>query len=258
MRKPIIAAQLFTVRDLLADKNEDEIREVLTRIRDIGYEAIQISGVGEITPERAEIYRKISEELRLDVCATHFSLPYMEENTDWVLEVHKMWDCKYVGVGAMPIECKSSDQLDAFVARMNTLGRKLGEGGVQLIYHNHKFEFEKIDGVPWLEYLLDRFDPEYVQLELDTHWVQAGGANPVTWIKKVAGKMGVMHLKDFVICDDEVRFAEIGRGNLEWDKILEVAAESGVEYAAVEQDCHTDDPIESLRVSFDYLAMLVM
>ncbi len=93
-------------------------------------------------------------------------------------------------------------------------------------------------------------------MEIDTYWVQAGGANPVTWIKKVSGNMGVMHLKDFRIVDDEQQFAEIGQGNMEWVEILEAANEVGVIYAAVEQDSFTEDPLESLRVSYDYLKSL--
>ncbi|GKX31447.1 AP endonuclease [Vallitalea longa] len=256
MNKPIIAAQLFTVRELIADKSEAEIREVLTKIRKIGYKAIQISGVGEVTPEKAEIFSKIAKELEFDICATHFNIKYMQENIDWVIKIHKMWDCQYAGVGIMPKEYQQSDKLCEFVDIMNEVGKKLKKAGIQLIYHNHKMEFELKDGQPWLQYLYDNFNSEYVQLELDVHWVQAGGANPVTWINKVAGNMGVMHLKDYRIVNNEVQFAEIGKGNLEWTKILEAAYNAGVTYAAVEQDRHTDDPVQSLKESFDYLSTL--
>lgn len=256
MKKPIIAAQLFTVRELLNGKSQDEIRKVLTQIKGIGYNAVQISGIGEVTKEVADIYQRVVADLELDVCATHFSLEYMEENVDWVIEIHKKWQCSYAGVGIMPEALRSSEKLDEFIQRMNTLGKKLKEAGIWLIYHNHKLEFEKINGIPWLQYLLDNFDSSCVQLELDTYWVQAGGANPVTWIEKVTGNMGVMHLKDMRIVDNEQQFAEIGQGNLEFVKILEAANDAKVIYAAVEQDRFTDDPIESLRVSFEYLSTL--
>lgn len=256
MKKPIIAAQLFTVRELLADKSEEEIRKVLTEISQIGYQAIQISGVGLVTPEKAEIFRKVASELKLDICATHFAADYMEDNLDWVIKVHKLWDCSYAGVGIMPESYRQADKLDDFVILMNDLGKQLKEAGIQLIYHNHKLEFEQKDGQTWLDYLYQHFNPDYVQMELDVYWVQAGGGSPVTWINKVAGKMGVMHLKDYRIVKDEVQFAEIGQGNLEWVPILEAANEAGVTYAAVEQDRFTDDPIQSLKESYDYLMTL--
>lgn len=253
MKKPIIAAQLYTVRDLLYDKAEEEIRETLGKIRDIGYTAIQISGVGEPTAEKVEIFRKVSEELGLDICATHLSIEYIEDNLEWVIELHKIWDCHYIGIGSMPDEYRSSTELSRFVEKMNIIGHKLKDAGLQLIYHNHKFEFELKEGKPWLEHLLDAFDPKAVQLELDTYWVQAGGGNPVKWIQKVAGNSGVLHLKDYRIVKDEPQFAEVGYGNLDWVEILEVANKAGVIYAAVEQDAFTDDPIQCLKMSYDYL-----
>lgn len=256
MKKPIIAAQLYTVRELLTDKSEEEIREVLTTIKTIGYEAIQISGVGEVTPEKAEIYRKIADELELDICASHFSIEYMEENTEWLIDIHKIWQCSYAGVGSMPEAYRNSENIDVFIGKMNKLGEKLKAAGIQLIYHNHKFEFEKVNGKPMLQYMFEQFNPAFVQMEIDTYWIQAGGANPVTWINQVAGNMGVMHLKDFRIVKDEQQFAEIGQGNLEWVEILEAANQAGVTYAAVEQDSFTEVPIESLKMSFDYLKSL--
>jgi sugar phosphate isomerase/epimerase len=256
MKKPIIAAQLYTVRELLNGKNEAEIKSVLSKIKDMGYDAIQISDIGDVTLEVAELYKTIAAELNLDICATHFSLDFMEANTELIIEIHKKWECIYAGVGSMPLEVRTTDQLDGFISRMNRLGEKLKAAGIWLVYHNHKFEFEKMEGQPWLQYLLDHFDPSCVQLEIDTYWVQAGGASPVTWINKVAGNMGIMHLKDMRIVNDEQQFAEIGQGNLEWINILEAANAAKVAYAAVEQDSFTEDPLESLRISYEYLKAL--
>jgi sugar phosphate isomerase/epimerase len=256
MKKPIIAAQLFTVRELLKGKNEEEVRLVLSKIKEIGYKAIQISGIGEVNLEVAAMYQKIASELELDICATHFSMEYMEENTDLVIEIHKLWGCQYAGIGIMPEEFRSTDKLDEFIRRMNRLGKRLKDAGIWLIYHNHKLEFEKIKGIPWLQYFFDHFDSTCVQLEIDTYWVQAGGADPVAWVNKVTGKMGVMHLKDMRIVKDEQQFAEIGEGNLDWVAILEAANNAHVKYAAVEQDRFTEDPIESLRKSYEYLNAL--
>lgn len=256
MKKPLIAAQLFTIRDLLQGQDEAGVRAVLTKVKNIGYEHVQVSGVGEVTKDVCSIYEKVTQELGLNICATHFALPYIEENLDWVIEIHKRWKCEFIGVGIMPDELKNPQGLDVFVERMNTVGKTLKENGIQLIYHNHRFEFEQTNGETWLDHLLTHFNPEFVQLELDIHWVVAGGGNPLSWINKVSQNMGVMHLKDFKIVQNERQFAEIGYGNIEWVEILEAAVKAGVIYAAVEQDRHTEDPIESLKMSFDYLGSL--
>lgn len=248
-----IGAQLYTLRDLLKGQNKEVTRDVLKKVKAIGYDHIQVSGIGEITPEVAEMYRDITKELDLNICATHFSLPYMEAHLDWVIELHKMWQCNYVGIGSMPQEMREAKHLEAFIDRCNALGQKLKAEGIQLIYHNHHFEFEHVDGKPWLERMLEGFNAEDVQLEIDTYWVQSGGGDPVAWVEKVCGNMGVMHLKDMRIVKNEQQFAEIGQGNMNWRKILDAAQRSGVTYAVVEQDGFTEDPIGSLRESMVYL-----
>jgi len=257
MTRPIIAAQLYTLRDLLNGSSREEIYKVLKEVKDIGYTAIQISGVGEVTDQLAKIYEEVASELDLDICATHFGLDYMEDNLDHVIKVHKLWKCVYAGIGSMPEDLRHSEGIEPFIKRCNSLGQKLKEAGIQLVYHNHRFEFEKLEGKPWLQWLLDGFDPDCVQLELDTYWVQAGGGDPVEWVKKVSGNMGIMHLKDMRIVKDVQEFAEIGQGNLDWKKILEAAEQSGVKYAAVEQDAFTEDPLKSLEISYKYLASLM-
>lgn len=253
MKKPIIAAQLYTLRDFLAGKSETEIRRILTQVRHMGYTAVQISGVGEVTPELAETYKTICLDLALDICATHFSIDYMEENLEWVIEVHKKWQCSYAGIGSMPEELRTAEGLQIFIDRCNVLGKELNAEGIQLVYHNHRFEFEKLDGTPWLEILFKGFNSDYVQMELDTYWVQAGGANPVSWIDLAAGNLGIIHFKDMRVVKDEQQFAEIGQGNLEWPEIIAACRRAKVTYAAVEQDSNTEDPLNSLRMSFEYL-----
>ncbi|MBW7460304.1 sugar phosphate isomerase/epimerase, partial [Paenibacillus sepulcri] len=123
-----------------------------------------------------------------------------------------------------------------------------------LIYHNHKFEFEKFEGKPGLEWLLDASDAAHVGFELDTYWVQAGGADPVKWVRKVEGRMKVVHLKDMAIVDDTQVFAEIGEGNMDWPAVIEACRETGVEWYVVEQDKCPGDPFESLAVSYRTLS----
>ena len=261
MKNIVIAAQLYTIRELLAGKSEEEVRKVLSKVKEIGYSAVQISGVGKIDREKAEMYQRVCQELELDICATHLGMEQLEEEIDFVIEYHKLWNCKYIGIGAMPEKYrKDAEGMVAFAKACNQIGAKLKEAGLQLIYHNHKYEFEKF---PWedgknsgMELLFELFDPETVEFELDTYWVQAGGANPVEWIKKVNHRMSVVHFKDFRIHQDEQQFAEIGEGNLNWEAIIKACQETQVIYAAVEQDAFTTDPLESLRVSREYLKRL--
>ena len=248
-----ITAQLYTVRELLQGKSREEIYDVLRQLKEIGYDSVQVSAVGEIDMSLAETYRDICKDLGLEICVTHTSLDKLENDLDWVIQYHKMWGCTRIGIGSMPDAMRNEKGLYDFIPRCNAIGKKIAPHGQKIVYHNHKFEFEKFGGKTMMESLFDGLDPENIEFEIDTYWVQAGGENPVNWIYKTDGRMSIIHFKDFRIKADEQQFAEIGQGNLEWDLIIKACKETGVEYAAIEQDRFTDDPIKSLKISYDFL-----
>jgi sugar phosphate isomerase/epimerase len=84
--------------------------------------------------------------------------------------------------------------------------------------------------------------------------VQHGGGDPVAWCKKLKGRLPLLHMKDYTVnAANQVTFAEIGHGNLNWKKIVAAAEKSGCQWFIVEQDTCPGDPFESLRQSFDYI-----
>lgn len=253
MKELQLIAQLYTVRELIYQHSYDEIFAVLKTIKDQGYEGVQISGIGNIDQEKAELFKEICETLNLSILATHLSLEYLEEHFDWVVEYHRLWNCKLIGIGSMPTNMRNFEGVCVFAEKLNQLGNRLKNYGMTLIYHNHKFEFEKYNNKTWMEHLLERFDKDVVEFELDTYWVQAGGCDPVDWIYRVDKQMSLIHFKDFRIQNDEQRFAEIGKGNLNWEHIIDACRKTDVKIIAVEQDGYTDDPLKSLEISANYL-----
>ena len=141
-----------------------------------------------------------------------------------------------------------------FARQLNTAGKQLYEAGKILTYHNHHIEFRKVDGRLILDVLFNETDPRYLQGEIDTHWVQYGGGDPVAWCAKLKGRLPLLHMKDFAITpDNKIAFAEIGQGNLDWPRIVAAAEASGCEWFIVEQDVCPGDPFDSLRQSFEYI-----
>ena len=140
----------------------------------------------------------------------------------------------------------------------NEQGAKLMEKGIRLGYHNHHFEFIRLPGTKktMLETFYDDTDSRCVSAEIDVHWVTRGGGSPVRWIRKVAGRMPVIHFKDFaVIGNNEPAFCEIGEGNLDWPAIIEACRETGVRWYSIEQDAlfQNRDIFDSIKISFDNL-----
>lgn len=254
MKKPVIAAQLYTVREFM--KTPEDVASTFAKVKAIGYNAVQVSGIGPVDPV---FVKEVADKEGLTICATHIPFERLKNDMDGVIKQHKLWNCKYVGIGAMPNEYRDSKEgFVRFAKEASEYGRVLRDNGLQLIYHNHNFEFEKFDGVLGMDILFQESDPEAFQFEIDTYWVQSGACEPVTWLKKMAGRMAVAHFKDMAIEHEKKQqiMAEVGEGNLNWEAIIAACEEIGVEYCAVEQDVCQRSPFESLEISLKNLKKL--
>jgi sugar phosphate isomerase/epimerase len=164
-------------------------------------------------------------------------------------------NCKCIGIGASPFN-KDIDGYMQMCDEISVAIPKIVEAGHKLMYHNHHWEFEKYEGKTFLEHICDRFTPEELGITLDTYWVQAGGADPVAWIKKLHGRIDRIHFKDMVMncADKAVRIAPIGEGNMNYDAIIQACLDENIEYGYVELDlCYGRDPFECMKISYDYL-----
>jgi sugar phosphate isomerase/epimerase len=249
MSKTQIAAQLYTVRDFI--KTPEDVAKSMARIREIGYEAVQISGMGPIDPKEC---RKIMDDNGLTVCATHIGFEAMRDETEKVIEEHQILGCKYPAIGGLPQVYRENgaEGYAQFAKEASEVGKKLAEAGLTFGYHNHSFELEKFGDRTGLQIIYEDSDPKYVTGEIDTYWVQHGGGDPAAWIRKLQGRMFLAHFKDMRIVGREQRYAEVGEGNLNWPNILEACKSTGVEWYIVEQDqCYDRDPFDSLKISFE-------
>lgn len=246
-----IAAQLYTLRAYL--KTPEDIARSMKKVREIGYEAVQLSGLGPID---ASELKKITDGEGLTVCATHVSFEQLQNEFEQVIEEHKILDCDYLAVGMMPQEYQNAEGYVKFAKDATAVAKKLYAAGIVFGYHNHSFELQKYNDKTGLEILYEESDPQFVTAELDTYWLQNGGADPIAWIRKLAGRVPVIHFKDMTIIDAEQAMAEVGEGNLNWPGILEACQESGVKWHVVEQDHCQRDPFESLAISLRNLKQM--
>lgn len=248
-----IGAQMYSMRD--RTQTAEGLLEALKGVKAAGYNSCQLSGLGPIPPERV---REILDETQMVCGATHLSFERMQGELDQVIAEHRLWGCVYPGVGAMPERYRGSREgFEAFARDCNQIARRFREEGMHFIYHNHAFEFARLEGgVTGYQLLLDQFSPD-MQLELDTYWVQAGGMNPLEWIGRVAGRMDVVHFKDMTGGPAGPVMAPVGDGNLNWPEILAACERIGVKWAFVEQDNAVEtDSLHCMTVSHDHLAQL--
>jgi sugar phosphate isomerase/epimerase len=250
MKLEQVAIQLYTLRDHA--KTAADLAKTLKRVADIGYQAVQISGIGPIPEDEVT---KMLQDNNLVCCATHENGDKILNEPAEVVEKLRKLGCKYT---AYPypagIDFNSKDSVKELIEKLNAAGKLLHENGQVLAYHNHAMEFYKIDGKTILDWIYDSTDPKYVLGEPDTYWVQAGGADPVEWCRKLKNRLPLIHLKDYAIDEKhQPRFAEIGSGNLNFPAIIAAAEEAGCEWFIVEQDSCPGDPFESIKMSFDYI-----
>ncbi len=253
MKRSTIAAQMYTLRDFT--QTAEDLRSTFQKVSAMGYEAIQISSIGPID---SKLVKQYADETGLAICATHVSWDRLVNDLEALAAEHKLWKCKYIGLGSLPEEFRTGlESYRKFAKLISEIAIKLKEEhDLQFVYHNHDFEFERFDGITGMEVLLNETDPA-VGFILDLFWVQAGGASPVEWIRKVEGRMQVVHLKDMAIIDRQQVFAEIGEGNMNYGEIITACRETGVEWYVVEQDVCRRNPFESLEISLRYLLNLL-
>ena len=231
----------------------EDFSETLKKVADIGYTVVQVSGSCEFDPHW------LAEELKkndLKCVLTHTKGDKMIADPVAVCRDHDVFGCKNIGLGMMAgfkngIETAYSDFCDQYTSVIRTFH----DNGHKFFYHNHYQEFERCsDGRLLLDRMCDDFSPEQLGITFDTYWAQYGGADPAYQLSRLKGRVECIHLKDLAIVNCEQRMAVVGEGNINFDRVFDVAESVGVEYMLVEQDkCYGDDPFDCLKRSYDYL-----
>ncbi len=251
MKRSQIAAQLYTVRDFC--KTAADLAVTARQLRQIGYTAVQVSGVGPIP---ADQIAAILHGEGLTICATHENSQTLLDDTDRVIERLRVLDTRHT---AYPypagVDFDQPAHVENLVRKLDLAGARLRSAGLVLGYHNHAHEFYRPAGGPTvLERIYADTAPHHLVAELDTYWVHRGGGDVVAWVRRLAGRLPCIHLKDYRVNPvGEPTFAEIGAGTLPFDRIIAEAEAGGCEWFIVEQDTCPGDPFDSLRQSFDYL-----
>ena len=239
-----IGAQFFTVREQC--KTLDDFALTLRKVADIGYKTVQISGT---CPYEADWLREQLAINDLKCVLTHIPVPRLVGETEQVIADHHVFGCENIGLGWYAFN--ETDTYEGFMATYPQVAEKIRQGGRYFMYHNHDQEFKKIGKQIILEKLAEDIPADVMGFTLDTFWVQAGGGDPAQWIANLAGRVPVIHLKDFSYGR---KMAVVGEGNINFDRVFTEAEKAGTKFMLVEQDdCNGEDPIECLRRSYEYL-----
>lgn len=251
MTQPKIALQMYTVREDLAKDFVGTYRAVAA----MGYPGVQPAGYGNLP---AQDFRKLLDELHLQVAGTHVNLDALENRLDGEIDYAKTMGTIDLVVPFIAKEQRSNLAGWQKVAQtLNDIGAKCKQRGMRLSYHNHAFEFETLDlgngkQVFALDYLLGETDPTLVYWEPDVYWILYGGQDPAAYIRKYSGRCPLVHIKDMAATEDRT-FAPIGTGVVDFKAIFSAAEDGGAEWYIVEQDRCEGPCMDAARTSLENL-----
>ena len=236
--------QLYSIRDHF--DTVENTKDAFKQIAKMGYTVAQTAGVYDyITPEE---FANAAREAGVYICGTHYNWQKIRSDFEGTVAYHKALGTTNIGIGGMPEEAKANlASLNAFIDEFNALASKYYAEGFKLTYHNHSFEFKKLeDGRTLFDHLVEKLDPETTSFVLDTYWVQHGGGDVRATIELLKGRIDILHIKDMEACvsyklEDGSQISapaitEIGAGNINFKDIIPTAERCGVKYFVVEDD----------------------
>lgn len=245
-----IGLNMFSLRELCGD--EEQLRRTFDRVAEAGYRYVQISGIRDIEPE---IIKDAFTASGLKACATHLGWDRFLEDADAVVELHRLYGTTHTAIGSLPPEYRAEDGVARFLDEARPILPVITSAGMDFSFHNHNHEFARFKGMTWLDALHSQGAGLGVKFELDTYWVAAGGADPAAYVERFASAMSIVHVKDMqVTVEREQRFAPVGAGNLNWERIFPAIRDSPIEFVIVEQDAHYGgDHLDNVARSFAFL-----
>ena len=249
-----LGAQLFSIRTECT--TPESLYSSMKKIKDIGYEIVQVSGVCKIEAERLLSY---SEELSLPITCTHRPYAEITESTAEVIKYHKTIKCPVIGLGSMPKDMRGSrDGLEAFIKAMKTPLEMITDSGLTFAYHNHGFEFEKLDGKYYYDIIMEEL-PELHFIH-DVYWSKYAGADPLYYVNLLgeAGRMTNIHFKD-MISDPQGDMCPCGVGVIDFRTLADACRAHGIDNVLVEQDNAPTlgDVFEQMKTSYENLKNIV-
>jgi sugar phosphate isomerase/epimerase len=117
--------------------------------------------------------------------------------------------------------------------KLNEIGEKTKAAGIQMVYHNHHFEFEEIDGQLIYDVLLEELDPDLVKMQFQVAVIDKG-FKAEDYFRKYPGRFISAHLADYSTELEEQ--VAVGQGIVNWEDLFKAAKEGGVKNYFVEMD----------------------
>ena len=242
MNKLQVALELYTVRD----ETSRDFAGTLRRVAQIGYTGVEFAGYGNLTSQEMSA---LLAETGLYPVSTHVGLDALQDTQlDASIRYSLDIGCPSIILPWLSNEWRTREGLQALAPRLNAIGQRCQEYGITFGYHNHDFEFTRVNGNYLFEYLLQATNPSLVKIELDVYWAAYAGVDSVEFLQTHADRIALIHLKDMAA---DRSMTEVGKGTLDMRRICEFAQARGL-WGIVEHDHPQIPSLESARISLEY------
>lgn len=252
-----IYLQLYSLRTDISN----DLKGTLDKVSEMGYKGIEAANYldGKFYDLSPAEFKSEIENRKMTVLSSHvgknlnndISMTNWDEVWNWwdqTIQAHKAAGMKFIVVPSMP-QVKTLSDLKSYCDYYNKIGEKCNKAGLRFGYHNHSFEFVKIEGETMYDYMLKNTDRSKVFFQMDVYWVVRGGKSPVDYFNKYPGRFELLHLKD-----DK----ELGQsGMVGFDAILKNIDTSGCKYLIVEVENYSEQAFKSVSESILYLKSLM-
>ena len=249
-----VSLQLYSLRSDIAKDYDATIK----RVAEMGFTSVEAAGYsnGTFYGKTPIQFREEVERTGMTLLSSHTTKLLSEEELrskdfseslawwDQAIQAHVDAGAKYIVAPSMNVP-KSLEDLLTYCHYYNEIGKRCKERGVLFGYHNHEFEFTKIEGVVMYDYLIEHTNPEYVFFQMDVYWTVMGRQSPVEYFNKYPGRFELLHIKDH---------KELGQsGMVGFDAIFKNTDIAGTKHLIVEVEKYNFTPLESVKMSLDYL-----
>lgn len=251
-----LAIQLYTVRNAVSK----DLEKTLERLAVLGFKNLEIYGYnGTFFGKNRTEFKSILKNTGLEIISSHHRTGITDkengtllQNWDKTLEDLNFIGSKYAVCSYLPEAERTIENYQKLPEVLENAGKLSKQNGIQLAYHNHDFEFLKMDDENnFYDFILKNTSSDLVKMELDLYWISKAGLDPLDYFEKYPKRFPLWHVKDMK--SDTKDFTEIGNGTIDFKRIFEAKEKAGLEHWFVEQDSSDKDIFESISMSTKYI-----
>jgi len=238
-----IGIQLYTLRKPFA---ADPLG-TLSRIRETGYDSVEFAA--PLDMDFASMAERM-QAVGLDCPSLHVGLADITGQPGHVLDVARTLGARFI---VLPYVDPNDADWKGVVVQAQAFARQARDEGFRFCYHHHHFEFDTARGFRPFDVLVGGSGPDLLFFELDVFWLKTAGQDPLDMIGRLAGRVKLLHLKDFAA---DTAMTDVGSGTLDFPAILAAGDAAGVEHMFVEHDFPPRPYWPSVEASLAHLRTL--